>query len=158
VDNNVKTVVDMLNRGRARELSAILQYMAQHYELENQDFGKLAKVLKKTAIQEMKHAESFGERILFLGGVPTTKPDAEAKKGQSIAQICATGMTLEDEAAKMYNAAAVACSEAGDHVTKSLFERILAEEEDHFDMFRQIKEHVETLGTEYIATLTGAGE
>jgi len=158
VDKNVKKVVDLLNQGRARELSAILQYMAQHYELENQDFGKLAKLVKQTAIAEMKHAEAFGERILFLGGVPTSKPDAEVKKGETISAMCATGMALEAQATKMYNAAAVACAEAGDHVTKSLFEKILAEEEDHFETFRQIKDHVDQLGATYLATLTGEGE
>ena len=44
-----KKVIDLLNEARARELSAITQYMAQHYELEDQDYGKLAKVMKESA-------------------------------------------------------------------------------------------------------------
>jgi bacterioferritin len=158
MDKNTKKVVDLLNQGRARELAAILQYMAQHYELENQDFGKLAKFFKKTAIVEMKHAEAFGERILFLGGVPTSKPDMEAKKGESIAAMLATGMKLEAEAIAMYNASALACAEAGDLVSKALFEKILGEENTHFDDFRQTKDHVDLLGDVYLATQTGAGE
>jgi bacterioferritin len=158
MDKNTKKVIDLLNQGRARELSAILQYMAQHYELENQDFGKLAKFFKTTAIAEMKHAESFGDRILFLGGVPTSRPDAEAKKGQAIADMLATGMKLEDEAMVMYNASALACAEAGDHVSKDLFEKILGEENAHFDSFRTTKEHVDQLGDVFLATQTGAGE
>ncbi|MCK7485212.1 MAG: manganese catalase family protein [Bacillus subtilis] len=63
-----KKVIDLLNEARARELSAITQYMAQHYELEDQDYGKLAKVMKEIGIQEMKHAEALAERILFLKG------------------------------------------------------------------------------------------
>ena len=64
-------VIDLLNQARARELTAITQYMAQHYELEDSDFGKLAGKLKEIGIQEMKHAEQLAERILFLNGEPT---------------------------------------------------------------------------------------
>ncbi|MGB9628229.1 MAG: ferritin-like domain-containing protein, partial [Thermodesulfobacteriota bacterium] len=63
-------VIDLLNKARSRELSAIAQYMEHHYELEDQDFGKLATKLKEIAIQEMKHAEKLAERILFLNGEP----------------------------------------------------------------------------------------
>ncbi len=52
-------VIDLLNAARSRELSAIAQYMAHHYELEDADYGKLAKKLKEIAIQEMKHAERW---------------------------------------------------------------------------------------------------
>ena len=41
-----KKVIDLLNSARSRELTAITQYMAQHYELEDQDFGKLASKIK----------------------------------------------------------------------------------------------------------------
>jgi len=40
-------VIDLLNQARSRELGAITQYMAQHYELEDKDFGKLATKLKR---------------------------------------------------------------------------------------------------------------
>jgi len=66
-------VIDLLNAARARELTAISQYMIQHYELEDTDFGKLAKRMKEIAIQEMKHAEALAERILFLNW-PRTSP------------------------------------------------------------------------------------
>ncbi|MGZ3598104.1 MAG: ferritin-like domain-containing protein, partial [Syntrophales bacterium] len=42
-----KKVIDLLNAARGRELTAITQYMAQHYELEDKDFGKLAKKMKE---------------------------------------------------------------------------------------------------------------
>ena len=60
-----KKVIDLLNQARARELTAITQYMAQHYELEDQDFGKLAGKLKETGIAEMKHAEKLADTDPF---------------------------------------------------------------------------------------------
>lgn len=150
-----KKVIDLLNTARASELTAISQYMAHHYELDDTDFGKLAKVLKKTAIDEMKHAEKLAERILFLGGTPTTTPDGKAKSGQEIAKMLATDVALETGAVKMYNASANACAAEKDQVSKQLFEELLAEEEEHLDVFQNIAGHVEKLGAAYLATLTG---
>ncbi len=149
-----KKVIDLLNQARSRELTAILQYMAQHYELEDNDFGKLAKKLKEIAIAEMKHAEALAERILFLNGVPTSQPDGKAKKGEEIPAQLATDIKLEADAVEMYNAASVVCAEEKDQVSKELFEKLLADEEGHLDYFQNVQDHVEKLGAAYLATLT----
>lgn len=150
-----KKVIDLLNEARSRELTAITQYMAQHYELEDQDYGKLAKVMKEIGIQEMKHAEALAERILFLKGTPTSKPDAVSKKGEEIAAMLATDIDLETQAIKMYNEAAGVCAQEKDQISKQLFEKLLGEEEDHLNQFENIKGHIEKLGAAYIATLAG---
>jgi bacterioferritin len=150
-----KKVIDLLNAARSRELGAITQYMAQHYELEDQDYGKLAKKLKEIGIQEMKHAEALAERILFLEGEPTTKPDGVAKKGQSIADMLKTDMALESVAIKTYNEAAVICAAEKDQVSKQIFEKLLGEEEGHFNDFENVKDHLEKMGDAYLATLAG---
>ncbi len=148
-------VIDLLNKGRARELTAISQYMSQHYELEDTDFGKLASKFKEIAITEMKHAEKLAERILFLHGEPTSKPDALAKKGQQIPQMLTTNMALEAAAMKMYNEAAMVCAAEKDQISKELFEDLLKDEEDHFNYFENTKDHVDKLGAAYLATLAG---
>ena len=150
-----RKVIDLLNQARSRELSAISQYMAQHYELEDSDFGKLASKLKEIAIQEMKHAEELAERILYLHGEPTSKPDGTAKKGQEISEMLSTGIGLESEAVKMYNEASLVCAQEKDQVSKELFEKLLKDEEEHLDTFENIKDHVDKLGASYLATLTG---
>ena len=150
-----KKVIDLLNQARARELGAITQYMAQHYELEDKDFGKLATKLKETAIVEMKHAEKLAERILFLKGVPTSKPEGTPKKGQEIPDMLVTDMGLESEAIKMYNEASVICASEKDQISKDLFEELLKDEEGHLDFFDTTKDHIDKLGASYLATLTG---
>ena len=150
------SVIDMLNEARAAELTAILQYMAHHYELEDQDFGKLAKEMKAIAIEEMKHAEELAERILFLEGTPIYQPDQQIMKGQEIAAMLLTDQKLEEKAVEMYNHHAKACAEAGDRVSKDIFEELLAQEEEHLDRFRNIRSHIDKLGASYLATLTGS--
>jgi bacterioferritin len=148
-------VIDLLNKARSRELTAISQYMSQHYELEDSDFGKLASKFKEIAITEMKHAEKLAERILFLNGEPTSKPDALAKKGQQIPQMLTTNMALEAGAIKMYNEASMVCAAEKDQISKELFEDLLKDEEDHINYFENTKDHLEKLGAAYLATLTG---
>jgi bacterioferritin len=148
-------VIDLLNAARSRELGAITQYMVQHYELEDTDFGKLAKKMKEIGIQEMKHAEAFAERILFLKGTPTTKPDGEVKKGQTIEEMLTTDIGLETQAIKMYNESSLLCAQEKDQVSKELFEKILGEEEDHFNFFDNTKDHVAKLGGNFLVTLIG---
>jgi len=63
-----KKVIDVLNKARAMELYAIHQYMNQHYNLDDMDYGDLAAKVKLIAIDEMRHAEMFAERIKELGG------------------------------------------------------------------------------------------
>ena len=104
---NRKKVIDLLNQARAAELTAILQYMAHHYELEDGDYGKLAKRMKDIAIQEMDHAEQLAERILYLEGVPEYKPDGEVQKGQDIAEMLKRDVALEQGAVEMYNDSAM---------------------------------------------------
>jgi bacterioferritin len=148
-------VIELLNEARARELYAISQYMVQHYELEDADYGKLAGILKEIAIAEMKHAEELAERILFLGGTPTTKPADEAKKGLAIPELLKLDIDLEQGAVDMYNKSANMCAQEGDNVSKALFEKLLADEEGHLDDFQNILDHVEKLGNTYLVTLTG---
>jgi bacterioferritin len=153
--SNKAKVIDLLNEARASELTAILQYMSQHYELEDQDFGKLALTLKTIGIEEMRHAEMFAERILFLGGTPTSAPDGKVKKGEEIEQMLQTDIGLETGAVEMYNHHAQACGELADRVSQTLFETILAQEEDHLGQFENVHHHIEKLGAAYLATLAG---
>jgi bacterioferritin len=148
-------VIDLLNKARSRELTAISQYMSQHYELEDTDFGKLASKFKEIGITEMKHAEKLAERILFLNGEPTSKPDALTKKGQQIPQMLTTNMALESSAIKLYNEAAMVCAGEKDQISKELFEELLKEEEDHLNYFENVKDHIDKLGTAYLTTLVG---
>ena len=148
-------VIDLLNKARSREIGAITQYMAQHYELEDSDFGKLASKFKEIAIAEMKHAEKLAERILFLKGEPTSKPDGLSKKGQKIAEMLNTNMALEAAAMKMYNEASLVCAAEKDQISKELFEELLKDEEGHFNYFENVKDHIDKLGTAYLATLVG---
>ena len=82
-DERKQKVLAALNKARAMELLAIGQYMNQHYKLDDMDYGELAGKIKLIAIDEMRHAEMFAERIKELAANPPPIPTARWKKART---------------------------------------------------------------------------
>ena len=148
-------VVEVLNKARAMELQAIGQYMNQHYNLDDMDYGELAAKIKLIAIDEMRHAEMFAERIKELGGEPVTGHQGEIEKGQAVEQVFPFDSEQEDDAIDAYNQFALVCRENGDSISMKLFEDIIDEEQAHFNYFDSVSGHIERLGDTYLAKLAG---
>ncbi|SHF81438.1 bacterioferritin [Desulfacinum infernum DSM 9756] len=148
-------VIEVLNKARAMELLAIHQYMNQHYNLDDMDYGELAAKMKLIAIDEMRHAEMFAERIKELGGEPVTGHDGQVQKGQDVRQIFPFDADLEDDTIDVYNQFRLVCQENGDAVTMKLFEQIIEEEQIHYNYFDNIHSHIEKLGDTFLAKIAG---
>jgi len=154
-ENKKKKVVDALNKARAMELQAIAQYMNQHYGLDDMDYGELAANMKLIAIDEMRHAEQFAERIKELGREPTTDPLAKSKKGQDVEKIFPFDANLESHTVDVYNELLMVCRENGDSISMKLFETIIDEEQSHYNYFDNIAEHIKKMGDTYLARIAG---
>jgi bacterioferritin len=148
-------VIEVLNTARAMELHAISQYMNQHYNVDDMDYGELAAKIKLIAIDEMRHAEMFAERIKELGGEPVTEPKQKAKKGQTVEAIFSFDAQLEDDTIDVYNQFLLVCSENGDSTSMKVFETIIDEEQLHYNYFDNISGHIEKLGSTYLSQLAG---
>lgn len=148
-------VIGVLNEARAMELHAIYQYMNQHYGLDNMDYGELAKNIKLIAIDEMRHAEMFAERIKELDGEPTSEPSDKVQKGQKPEQIFIHDRGLEDNTIVRYNQFLLVCRENGDSTTMKLFEEIIDEEKEHLNYFDNVSDHIKELGSAYLARIAG---
>ena len=148
-------VIAALNKARSMELQAIHQYMNQHYNLDNMDYGELAMNMKLIAIDEMRHCESFAERIKELGGEPTSDLSGPIVKGQPVATIYTHDSNSEDATIDTYNALRKVCVDNGDILTARLFETILEEEQAHLNYFDNISGHIETLGDAFLSKIAG---
>lgn len=148
-------VIEVLNKARAMELYAIIQYMNQHYNLDNSDYGELAANVKLIAIDEMRHAEMFAERIKELGGEPTTEPSGKSEKRQNVQTIFSFDAKLEDDTIDTYNQFLLSCRENGDSTSVKMFETIIDEEQIHFNYFDNVHSHIEELGDTYLAKIAG---
>jgi bacterioferritin len=148
-----KKVIEVLNRARSMELQAIHQYMNQHYNLDDMDYGDLAAKVKLIAIDEMRHAEMFAERIKELGGEPTAEPADKVVKGQKVEVIFPFDAGLEDDTMDVYNQFLLVCREHGDSTSMKLFETIVDEEQIHFNYFDNVSDHIKKLGPSYLAQI-----
>lgn len=154
-ESRKQAVIEVLNQARRMELHAIVQYMNQHYGLDDMDYGELAGNIKLIAIDEMKHAEDFAERIKELGGEPTTERAGQVEPHQEVERIFPFNSGLEDDTVEKYNGFLQVCRENGDSITARLFERIIDEEQVHLNYFDDIGEHIERLGKAYLARIAG---
>lgn len=129
---NTKKIIDALNIDRAYELSAIIQYMGHHYEAEGIESPAVIEIFKETAMDEMKHAEKLGERIVYLGGVPVQKP-TDVKRGGDLKSMIKDDLKAENGAIERYKKHIKLCDELGDTTTRLMLEEILSQEEGHAD-------------------------
>ena len=150
-----KKVIEVLNKARSMELLAIIQYMNQHYNLDDMDYGALAGKVKLIAIDEMRHAEMFAERIKELGGEPSTESGGKVQKGQKIETIFSFDAGLEDDTIASYNQFLLVCRENGDSTSVKLFESVIDEEQIHYNYFDNIHGHIESLGSAYLSNIAG---
>jgi bacterioferritin len=150
-----KKVIDALNKARAMELQAIHQYMNQHYNLDDMDYGELAAKMKLIAIDEMRHAEMFAERVKELGGEPVTGHDGKIAKGQKVQGMFPFDAKLEDDTIDVYNQFALVCRENGDSISMKIFEDIIDEEQIHFNYFDNVDGHIKKLGDTFLAKIAG---
>jgi bacterioferritin len=148
-------VIEVLNKARAMELQAISQYMNQHYNLDDMDYGELAGKIKLIAIDEMRHAEMFAERIKELGGEPVTGHQGKIAKGQPVTKIFSHDSVLEDDTIDTYNQFALVCRENGDSISMKIFEDIIDEEQIHLNYFDNVHSHIDKLGDTYLAKIAG---
>ena len=148
-------VIEVLNKARAMELFAIHQYMNQHYNLDDMDYGELAANMKLIAIDEMRHAENFAERIKELGGEPTTQKEGKIVTGQEVSVIYEADANQEENTIEAYSGFLAICKEAGDIVSARLFERIIDEEQAHLTYYDNIDGHIKKLGDTYLAKIAG---
>jgi bacterioferritin len=154
-DQNRKKVVETLNKARSMELHAIYEYMNQHYNLTDMDYGELAAKVKLIAIDEMRHAEMLAERIEELGGQPTTDLAQKVVKGQPVDVIFSFDADIENETIEVYNGFREICRESGDSTSMKLFETIIDEEQIHFNYFDNIGSHIKKLGQAFLARIAG---
>jgi len=148
-------VLEQLNRALREELTAINQYFVHAEMCENFGYEKLSKYIKRQSIDEMKHAESLMERILFLDGTPSMEPLA-LSIGRNVKEMVEGDLKLEIEAVAMYNEAIHIAVENKDNGSRDLFVRLLKDEEEHVDWLEAQLHQISEMGYErYLTMQTG---
>jgi len=154
-----KKSIQLLNHAVADELHAVHQYMYFHFHLDVLGFSPLAMLFKMTAIEEMGHVEQLAERILFLKGDVEMVSGAEVEKITDPEKMLAKAAKMEEQSAADYNKSAIECATNADSASKQIFERLVTDEERHFDNYDKQLDNIKRFGASYLALQSfGPGE
>ena len=139
-------VIEFLNEQLTAELTAINQYFLHAKMQANWGLTKLAEHTRAESIEEMQHAESITDRILFLEGLPNYQRLLPLRIGQTVSEQFRSDLAIELEVVERLRPGIAMCREKGDITTANLFEKILADEEQHIDYLETQLELIERLG------------
>jgi len=149
-------VIQRLNAALSSELTAIVQYMVQSEMCQGWGYQRLSDLTKARAIEEMKHAEGLIERIIFLDATPTVELGLKPKIGTKVQEQIEIDLKDELDAVRDYNQAVKVCAEAHDEGSKSLFERMIQDEERHADFLEGQLHSLKEMGVaNYLAQQVG---
>lgn len=145
-------VIAVLAQMLKEELGAISQYFIHAEMCENWGYKKLSDHTKKESINEMKHAETLIERILFLEGTPNLNDMPKLVVGKDVKTQFQNDLVLEKNAVSEYNEAIVTCRKAGDQSSAEMLQAMLADEEDHVNFLEDQLSLIEDVGIQnYLA-------
>jgi bacterioferritin len=126
-------VLESLQETLKAELTAIHQYLLHARVCQNWGYSRLAEYNNKEATEEMEHAGVLMDRILFLKGSPNMTDLFPIEECSNVKEQLESDLALERDAIVRLNAAVGVATEAGDHVSRQLFIKILVDEDHHAD-------------------------
>jgi bacterioferritin len=120
----------------------------------NLGWVKLAAHTRAESIDEMRHAETLADRILFLEGLPNFQRLFPLRIGQTITEMLTADLAVEVEAVDRLRRGIAHMRSVADITSANIFEAILADEETHIDYLETQLGLVEQLGEPlYLAQL-----
>lgn len=143
-----REVIKHLNKVLANELIAINQYFLHSRMYKNWGLTKLGSKEYEDSIDEMKHADSLIDRILFLEGLPNLQDLGKLLIGENTREALECDLRLELIACPDLKAGMACCESIGDYVSRDLLGEILASEEDHIDWLETQISLIDRVGLE----------
>ncbi len=138
-------LIDNLNRALSLELAAVIQYMQHSFLVTGVEREVYREFFKDQSEEAADHAQTLGDKIVALGGVPTVEPSM-IRQATELKEMLKQDLELEREGIQAYMAAWEACQDA-DLPTRFMLEERIAEEQMHI-------EELEKLTSERIANVT----
>ena len=139
-------IIELLNEVLTAELTAINQYFTHAKMQQNWGYLRLAGHTRAESIDEMRHAESVTERILYLEGMPNLQRLGPVRVGETVPEQFRLDLAVEHEAIERFNRGILLARDTGDNGTRELLARMLVEEEEHTDYLETQLALIESIG------------
>src|ERR1700709_1444332 len=149
-------VVEHLNTQLTNELTAINQYFLHARILQHWGVTKLGKFEYGESIDEMKHADTLIQRILFLDGLPNVQRLDQVSVGETVEEILQCDLKLEEKAILDLREGIAYCEAVRDFVSREVLVRILESEEEHVDFLDRQFDLIRQIGIERYILLNSA--
>ena len=125
-----QTLIDRLNDDLSNEFSAIIQYITYAAKATGPYRPQLVTFLLAEVVDEQAHAQFLANKIVALGGEPSTKPAPVAKAGNNREMIKAI-LEAEQNAVHNYSERAKQADEVGDKGLQVQLEDMIRNESNH---------------------------
>ncbi len=129
-------LVENLNKALSYELAAIIQYSQHSYLITGPDRQVFKDWFRDQAEEAQEHAETVGDKIVALGGIPTVEP-AMIRQAVDLPEMLKQDLELEREAIAVYMAAWSACDD-NDLPQKFWLEGQIADEQMHIEELEKL--------------------
>ncbi len=139
-------IIEKLNEVLTAELTAINQYFIHAKMCANWGYMRLAGKIRAESIDEMKHADTLIERILYLDGIPNLQRLYKVNVGETVKEQFELDLELEKVAIARLNDGVAMCRELGDNGSREMLEQILVSEEEHADWLETQLELMKQVG------------
>ena len=126
-----ENTMENLQKALQMELTAAHQYQLHAHVLDDWGLDRLAAQMREEMQEELGHSNEFIERIIFLNGKPEIEFAKKPQQASTLAKMFSEDLADEEGAIAFYTKAAQQANEVGDIGTRTLFEKVLLEEEGH---------------------------
>lgn len=132
-----QTLIDNLNQDLAGELSAIIQYLTYAAKTSGPYRPQLSEFFLAEVGDEQAHAQYLANKIVALGGEPTTQP-REVPKADNNREMLEAILDAEKRAVADYTQRAQEADEYGDKGLAVQLEDIVNDETTHSEETERI--------------------
>lgn len=129
-------LVENLNKALSLELAGVIQYSQHSYLVTGTDREIYKDYFRGQAEEAQDHAETLGDKIVALGGIPTVEP-AMIRQSVDVEEMLKQDLELEREAIAAYMAAWASCDDK-DLPQKFWLEGQIADEQMHIEELEKL--------------------